>query len=406
MSSAFDELSERGFIAQLTHEDEIRDLLKNHKVVFYAGFDPTADSLHVGHLLPIMAMSHLQRAGHKPIALVGGGTAMIGDPTGKEEMRQMLTTEGIDSNILSIKTQLAHFIDFSNDHAILVNNGDWIREINYVEFLREIGVHFSVNRMLTAECFKMRMEKGLSFLEFNYMLLQAYDFLLLNRKYGCTLQVGGDDQWSNILAGADLIRRKEQKEVYGMTFKLITTSSGKKMGKTEKGAVWLDPRKTSPYEYFQYWRNVDDGDVIKFLNLFTYLERAELDRLSQLKGEELNEAKKILAFEATKIVHGEEEALKAKMAALSLFEGGGDTGNVPETEFKLVPETTVLDLFLAAGLISSKSDGRKLIQQSGLTMNNDILKKHDTSVTMESANNDGLIVLKKGKKSYHNIRLV
>jgi len=406
MPSAFETLNERGFIAQLTHEKEIPELLKNKKIAFYAGFDPTADSLHVGHLLPIMAMSHLQRAGHKPIALVGGATAMVADPTGKDEMRAMLSTEAIDANIVSIKAQLSRFLDFSAGGAILVNNADWIRPLNYIEFLREIGVHFSVNRMLTAECFRQRMEKGLTFYEFNYMLLQAYDFLVLNRKYGCLLQVGGDDQWSNILAGADLIRRKDQKEAFGMTFNLITTSSGKKMGKTEKGAVWLDPARTPPYEYFQFWRNVDDGDVMKFLNFFTYLDAAELSNLAKLKGEGLNEAKKVLAFEATKIVHGQAEAEKAKKAAESLFEGGGEAGNIPVTEFALNADATVLDLFLAAKLISSKSEGRKLIQQAGLSVNNEPVKSHDTPVTKALSGDKGVVVLRKGKKAYHHIKLV
>jgi tyrosyl-tRNA synthetase len=406
MNSAYDTLSERGFIAQLSHENEIKELLKNKKVVFYAGFDPTADSLHAGSLLPIMAMSHLQRAGHKPIALVGGATAMVADPTGKDEMRAMLSTGAIDANIVKIKAQLSCFLDFGQGGAIMVNNADWIRPLNYVEFLREIGVHFSVNRMLTAECFRQRMEKGLTFYEFNYMLLQAYDFLILNRKYGCVLQVGGDDQWSNILAGADLIRRKDQKEAFGMTFNLITTSGGKKMGKTEKGAVWLDPAKTPPYEYFQYWRNVEDESVVKFLNFFTYLETAEILKLSKLKGEELNEAKKVLAFEATKIVHGKEEAEKAKKAAESLFEGGGDAGSIPVTEFPLNAGTTVLDLFLAAKLISSKSEGRKLIAQAGLSVNDEAVKSHGMPATQSLVNEKGVIVLKKGKKSYHYIKVV
>ncbi|MBL8026754.1 MAG: tyrosine--tRNA ligase, partial [Fibrobacteres bacterium] len=294
MSTAYDILKKRGFLAQLTHEKEIIELFASKKLTFYAGFDPTADSLHVGHLLPIMAMAHMQRQGHRPIALLGGATAMIGDPTGKDEMRNMLSTETIDGNIKAIGKQMAHFLDFSEGKAVLVNNGDWIRPINYVSFLREIGVHFSVNRMLTAECFKQRLEKGLTFLEFNYMLLQAYDFLHLNREYGCILEVGGDDQWSNILAGADLIRRKEHKDAFGLTFNLIMTSDGRKMGKTEKGAVWLDPARTSPYDYYQYWRNVQDADTVRFLNLFTFLPDEEIAKLATLKDQEINEAKKIL----------------------------------------------------------------------------------------------------------------
>jgi len=406
MPSAFDVLAERGFVAQCTHPGELPKLLAEKKVSFYAGFDPTADSLHAGHLLPIMAMAHLQRAGHRPIALVGGATAMVGDPTGKDEMRSMLSVGTIDANIRCIKAQLSRFLDFSNDRALIVNNGDWIRPLNYVEFLREIGVHFSVNRMLTAECFKQRMEKGLTFLEFNYMIMQAYDFLHLNRKFGCVLQVGGDDQWSNILAGADLIRRKEQKEAYGLTFNLIMTADNKKMGKTEKGAVWLDAEKTSPYEYYQYWRNVHDRDVEKFLCFFTFLPMAEISKLAALKDNEINEAKKTLAFEATKIVHGEAEAEKAKMAAQSLFEGGSIGGAIPASEFTLQPNTVVIDLFLAAGLIESKSEGRKLIAQGGLSVNGKPVIAHDAPVSREMADGKGVIVLKKGKKSFHHLKIV
>jgi tyrosyl-tRNA synthetase len=406
MSSAFDTLKERGFLAQLTHENEIKELLSNSKLTFYAGFDPTADSLHVGHLLPIMAMSHMQRHGHKPVALVGGGTAMIGDPSGKQDMRKMLTTEDIDNNIAAIKKQLAHFIDFSDNKALLVNNGDWLREVNYVEFLRDIGVHFSVNRMLSAECFKIRLEKGLTFLEFNYMLFQAYDFLLLNQKYGCTLQIGGDDQWSNILAGADLIRKKERKDAFGMTFQLITTADGKKMGKTEKGALWLDPNRTSPYEYYQYWRNVQDADTAKFLNLFTFLPIDEIKRLASLKSAEINEAKKVLAFEATSIVHGKEAAEAAQKAALSLFSGESDGGSIPTVEFKISSNTTVLDIFLAGELIQSKSEGRKLIAQSGLTVNGNIVTTHEMAITEDLADTNGIIALKKGKKSHCHIKLL
>ncbi|MFH0921967.1 MAG: tyrosine--tRNA ligase [Fibrobacterota bacterium] len=405
MASAFDVLKERGFVAQCTHEKELPALLAEKKVSFYVGFDPTADSLHAGHLLPIMAMAHLQRAGHRPIALVGGATAMVGDPTGKDEMRSMLSVENIDANIGCIKAQLSRFLDFSNDRALMVNNGDWIRPLNYVEFLREIGVHFSVNRMLTAECFKQRMEKGLTFLEFNYMIMQAYDFLHLNRKYGCVLQVGGDDQWSNILAGADLIRRKDQKEAYGLTFNLIMTADNKKMGKTEKGAVWLDANRTSPYDYYQYWRNVHDKDVEKFLCFFTFLSLDEIKKLAALKDNEINEAKKRLAFEATSIVHGKEAAEKARVAAQSLFEGGNEGGAIPSSEFNLQPDTQVIDLFIASGLIDSKSEGRKLIAQGGLSVNANAVTAHDAPVSHEMTDKNGVIVLKKGKKNFHHLKI-
>ncbi|OGS37709.1 MAG: tyrosine--tRNA ligase [Elusimicrobia bacterium RIFOXYB2_FULL_49_7] len=406
MASVFDILKERGFLAQLTHEEEIQHLLASNKVTLYAGFDPTSDSLHVGHLLPIMAMAHFQHHGHLPIALVGGGTAMIGDPTGKEEMRQMLTPESIDININALQQQLSHFIDFSENHAKMVNNGDWIRSLNFVEFLREIGPHFSVNRMLTAECFKLRLERGLSFIEFNYMLLQAYDFLLLNKKYGCQLQIGGDDQWSNILAGIDLIRRKERKEAYGLTLTLITTASGKKMGKTEKGAVWLSSTKTSPYDYYQFWRNTDDKDVKRFLSLFTFLPMEEIEALAALSGQDINTAKKALAFEATAIVHGKEAAAKAAETTTALFETGGNTANAPTTEIRLSESLAVLDLFLAAGLITSKSEGRKLIGQKGLSLNDETLSGWDMKITRELADKEGFLLLRKGKKLFHRIKLM
>ena len=331
--NAYDVLKERGFVEQMTHEEEIRQLFSTGEpITFYIGFDPTADSLHVGHFLTVMAMAHMQRCGHRPICLMGGGTGMIGDPTGKSDMRRMMTIEEIDHNVSCFKKQLSHFIDFDNDKAIIVNNADWLRNLNYIEFLREIGVSFSVNRMLTAECFKTRMEKGLSFLEFNYMIMQAYDFLELNKRYGCVLQLGGNDQWSNIIAGVDLIRRRESKPAYGMTFSLLTNSEGKKMGKTENGAVWLDPAKTSPYEFYQYWRNIGDKDVAKCLALLTFLPMEEVNRLSALEGSEINKAKEILAFELTKIVHNEQEAIKAQEAAKSLFGKGTAGGSVPTTE--------------------------------------------------------------------------
>ncbi|HYE11826.1 MAG TPA: tyrosine--tRNA ligase, partial [Patescibacteria group bacterium] len=354
--NAFDVLKERGFIQQVTHEEPVRELLGKESVTFYIGFDPTADSLTIGHFLTVMAMAHMQRAGHRPIALIGGGTAMVGDPTGKTDMRKMLTKEGIEHNSQCFKKQFEKFIDFEDDKAIMENNANWLLNLNYVDFLREIGVHFSVNRMLTADCFKSRMEKGLSFLEFNYMLMQGYDFLELYRRYGCRIQLGGDDQWSNIIAGADLIRRVEGAEAYGMTFTLLTTSEGKKMGKTESGAIWLDPEKTSPYDFYQYWRNVDDVDVEKCLALMTFLPMDEVRRLGSLPGEKINEAKKALAFEMTKIIHGEEEAVKAQKAAEALFGGRGDSESIPTTEISLEQLTeglNILDALVLTGLAPS-----------------------------------------------------
>lgn len=401
--SAFDVLKERGFISQLTHEDEIKELLEKEKVTFYIGFDPTADSLHVGHFITVMAMAHMQREGHRPIALVGGGTGMIGDPSGKTDMRKMLTKEDIEHNVNSIKAQLGRFIDFSDDKAIIANNADWLLNLNYINFLRDIGVCFSVNRMLTAECFKQRMEKGLSFLEFNYMLMQGYDFLELYRRYGCVLELGGDDQWSNIIAGADLIRRKENKPAFGMTFTLLTNSEGKKMGKTEKGALWLDPEKTSPYDFYQYWRNVNDADVEKCLSLLTFLPMDEVRRLSSLKDKEINEAKKVLAFEVTKLVHGEDEALKAKQAAEALFGAGGDLGNIPtSTISKDKLGQKILDILIEASVLPSKSEGRRLIQQGGLTVNNEKITDMDTVID-ESFFKDGKMLVRRGKKNYNQI---
>ena len=404
-NNVYDILKERGFIAQLTHEEEIRDLLANQKVTFYIGFDPTADSLHVGHFLQMMVMAHMQRAGHKPIALIGGGTAMIGDPSGRSDMRKMMTRETIDHNADNFKKQLSKFIDFTNDRAIMVNNADWLLELNYVSFLRDIGVHFSVNRMLTAECFKSRLEKGLTFIEFNYMLMQSYDFLVLNQKYGCSIQLGGDDQWFNILGGIDLIRRVDSKEAYGMTFTLLTTSEGKKMGKTEKGALWLDAEKTSPYDFFQYWRNVDDSDVIKCLKLLTFLPMEEIRKLEQLKNEQINEAKKVLAYEVTKLVHGEEEAVKARQLAEALFGGGGSTVNMPTTEIpasELEAGIGILDLLLATGLIPSKGEGRRLVQQRGIYIEEAPVASIDFIVGKELFKN-GELIIKKGKKTYHKI---
>lgn len=402
MTNVFDTLKERDLIAQITHEDEIRELLGKEKVTFYIGFDPTADSLHVGHFLQMMVMAHMQRAGHRPIAILGGGTAMIGDPTGKSDMRKMLTREQLDHNAACFKKQLSKFVDFTDDKALMLNNADWFLNLNYMEFLRDIAVHFSVNRMLTAECFKSRMEKGLTFLEFNYMLLQGYDFYKLNREYGCVLELGGDDQWSNILGGIELIRKKTGKQAYGMTFTLLTTSQGKKMGKTESGALWLDPEKTSPYEFYQYFRNVDDEDVIRCLKLITFVPMDEIRRLEKLQGQELNEAKRILAFEVTKLVHGEEEAKKAMETAESLFGNRGNTENMPTTAMALdADDFGLLDVMQKAGLIGSKGEGRRLIEQGGISV--DDQKVTDVAYRLTKEQIAAGVVIKKGKKVYHRI---
>ncbi len=406
--SVFNTLNERGFIKQTTHQEPLYEVLEKEKVTFYIGFDPTADSLHVGSLLPIMAMAHMQRAGHRPIAILGGGTAMIGDPSGKTDMRKMLTQETIDHNASCFKKQLSRFIDFNNDRALMVNNGDWLLGLKYIEFLREIGSQFSVNRMLTAECFKTRMEKGLSFIEFNYMLLQSYDFLVLFRKYGCKLQMGGDDQWSNILYGADLIRRLEGKEAYGITFPLLTTSSGKKMGKTEAGAVWLDPAKTSPFEFYQYWRNTEDQDVERFLKLYTFLPMDEVRRLGALKDREINDAKKVLAFEVTKLAHGEEEARKAEASASAFFGGGGNQDDMPTfdlDETELAKGITIVDLVVMAGLADSKSEARRLVTQGGITLGDEKVTEFNRVVCVSDFNDRKLLV-KKGKKQFQVIKLI
>lgn len=405
MSNVYDILLERGYIKQTTHEDEIKELLSKEKIAFYIGFDPTAESLHIGHFLPLMMMSHMQKAGHKPIALVGGGTVMVGDPSGKTDMRKMLSRETIDRNVACIKSQLERFIDFDNDKAIMANNADWLLNLNYVEFIREIGVHFSVNRMLTAECFKQRLEKGLSFLEFNYMLMQGYDFLELFRRYGCVMQLGGDDQWSNMLAGADLIRRKEGKPAFAMTCTLLTNSEGNKMGKTVNGALWLDKEKTSPYEFYQYWRNVDDADVEKCLALLTFLPMDEVRRLGALEGSEINEAKKVLAYEVTKLIHGEEEAQKAKEASEALFGAGKDMSNVPTssiTRDKL--NSSLLDILVETKIIPSKGEGRRLIQQGGLNINDNKVTDVNLIIT-ENDFVDGTIIIRRGKKNYNRIVL-
>ncbi|MBE7010645.1 MAG: tyrosine--tRNA ligase [Ruminococcaceae bacterium] len=402
MTNVYDILKERGLIAQTTHEEEIRELLGREKVTFYIGFDPTADSLHVGHFLQMVVMRHMQNAGHRPIALVGGGTGMVGDPSGRTDMRQMMTVETINYNCERFKEQLSTVVDFSDDKAIMVNNADWLRSLNYIEFLRDIGSCFSVNEMLRAKCFQTRLEKGLSFIEFNYMLMQSYDFLMLNQKYDCKLELGGDDQWSNILGGIDLVRRKENKQVYGMTFTLLTTADGKKMGKTAKGALWLDPKKTSPYDFYQYFRNVDDEDVIRCLKLITFVPMEEIRELEKLTGQELNQAKRILAYEVTKLVHGEEEAKKAMETAESIFGNKGNTENMPTTTMELSEaDYGLLDVMMLAKLIPSKGEGRRLIEQGGVSVNDE--KITDTAYRLTAdAIREG-VVIKKGKKVYHRV---
>ena len=402
----YDELVARGLIAQVTDEDEIRDLVNNGKAVFYIGFDPTADSLHVGHFMALCLMKRLQMAGNKPIALIGGGTGMVGDPSGRSDMRQMLTKETIEHNCDCFKKQMSRFIDFSDGKALMVNNADWLLDLNYVELLRDVGACFSVNRMLTAECYKQRMEKGLSFLEFNYMIMQSYDFLELYKRYGCNMQFGGDDQWSNMLGGTELIRKKLGKDAYAMTITLLLNSEGKKMGKTQKGAVWLDPEKTSPYEFYQYWRNVADADVLKCIRMLTFLPLEEIDKMDIWEGSQLNTAKEILAFELTKLVHGEEEATKAQQAAKALFSNGGNTDNMPTTE--LSPddftdgEVSVIDVMLKAGIIKSKGEGRRLVDQGGVSVDDEKIK--DTLFTLKVSDFEkGHVIVKKGKKVFHKV---
>ena len=404
-NNVFDVLKERGLIAQTTHEDEIRELLGKEKVTFYIGFDPTADSLHVGHFLQMVVMRHMQNYGHRPIALVGGGTGMVGDPSGRTDMRQMMTPEVIDHNCECFKKQLSSVVDFSEGKAIMVNNADWLLKLNYVDFLREIGTCFSVNKMLTAECFKQRLEKGLSFLEFNYMLMQSYDFLMLSREYGCKMELGGDDQWSNILGGIDLCRRKDQKQVYGMTFTLLTNSEGKKMGKTASGAVWLDPEKTSPYDFYQYWVNVQDADVINCLKLLTFIPMDQIRQMEKWEGAELNEAKRILAYEVTKLVHGEEEATKCKSVAEALFKKGGISEDMPTTVISDAVGMGILDVLAQTGLVPSKGEGRRLIQQNGLSVNDEKVTDVNMVVTAEMFT-DNAMIIKKGKKVFHKVSLV
>ena len=403
--SVLDTLYERGFVHQLTHDEEIRELLETEKITFYIGFDPTADSLHVGHFLGMMVMAHMQRAGHRPICLIGGGTAMIGDPSGKTDMRKMMTAETIAHNGECFKKQMRRFIDFTDDKALMMNNADWLMKLNYVEMLRSVGASFSVNRMLTADCFKQRLERGLSFLEFNYMIMQAYDFLELYRLTGCVMQMGGADQWSNILAGADLIRRKEAKPAFGLTFTLLTTSDGRKMGKTEKGALWLDPEKTSPYDFYQYWRNVDDAAVAKCLALLTFLPMEEVRRLASLKDQEINMAKKVLAFEVTQLVHGQEEAEKAKQAAEALFGGAGALDNAPTvTISREIIGGKLVDILTSAGIFASKGEARRLIQGGGLYVKDEKVVDPDALLMLDQFESDSLLI-RKGKKSFHRLVL-
>lgn len=403
--SIFDVLTERGFIKQVSHEQEIRELLEKEKITFYIGFDPTADSLHVGHFVGLMVMSHMQRAGHRPICLLGGGTGMVGDPSGKDTMRKMMTPEIINYHIECFKKQMQRFIDFSEDKALMVNNADWLLDLNYIQLLREVGVHFSVNRMLTAECFKQRLEKGLSFFEFNYMIMQSYDFLELFKKHNCVMQLGGDDQWSNVLAGADLIRRKEGKPAFCFTFKLLTTSDGRKMGKTEKGALWLDPQKTTPYEFYQYWRNIDDADVENCLALLTFLPMDEVRRLGSLQDKEINTAKAVLAYEVTKLVHGEAEANSAKTASEALFGEGSDMQNVPTIELNQADlGQKLLDVLCTHKVFASKSEARRMIEQGGLYVAGQVVNSIDY-ILEANAFTDNSLMVRRGKKNYYRLLL-
>ena len=403
----YEELVERGLIAQVTDEEKIRDLVNNGKAVFYIGFDPTADSLHVGHFMALTLMKRLQEAGNKPIALIGGGTAMIGDPSGRTDMRQMMTQETIQHNCDCFKKQMSRFIDFGEGKAMMVNNADWLLDLNYINVLREVGACFSVNRMLNAECYKQRMEKGLSFLEFNYMIMQSYDFYALYQKYGCNLQFGGDDQWSNMIGGMELIRRKLGKEANAMTITLLTNSEGKKMGKTQKGAVWLDAEKTTPYEFYQYWRNVDDGDVIKCMKLLTFIPMEEINEYAKLEGAELNKAKEALAYSLTTLVHGEEEAAKAQAAAKALFAGGADDSNMPSTVIDKADledgKITLLSIMTKAGMIKSNGEGRRLIQQGGVSVDDEKISDVFHAVTAEQLEKG--IIVKKGKKVFRKFTL-
>ncbi|NLX83567.1 MAG: tyrosine--tRNA ligase [Clostridiales bacterium] len=401
-------LKERGFIAQVTHEEELYKQLEREPTVFYVGFDPTAPSLHFGHFIPMLAMRHMQNAGHIPLALIGGATVQIGDPSGKSELRQMLTLEAIQHNVDKIHSQISKFIDFSDNKALMANNADWLTKLNYLDFIREIGVHFSVNRMITAECYKQRLERGLTFLEFNYMLMQSYDFLELFRRYNCRLQMGGDDQWSNILAGADLIRRKEREPAFACTFKLLMNSEGNKMGKTERGALWLDPELCSPYEFYQYWRNIADSDVPNCLSMLTFLPMDEVRRLSALQGSEINEAKMALAFEATKMIHGEEEAQKAQQASAALFSGDGSMDDVPTYEFtaqQLMEDNRLSTLLFLCGLCSSRSQARTMIMQGAVLADDNKIEDPETRLNEDDFTSDGLL-LRRGKKNYCRVILI
>ena len=402
----YDELVARGLIAQVTDEKEIKELINNGKATFYIGFDPTADSLHVGHFMALCLMKRLQMAGNKPIVLIGGGTAQIGDPSGRTDMRQMMTTETINHNVECFKKQMSRFIDFGEGKAIMVNNADWLMDLNYVDVLREVGAHFSVNRMLTAECYKQRMEKGLSFLEFNYMIMQSYDFYTLFQKYGCNMEFGGDDQWSNMLGGTELIRRKLGKDAYAMTINLLLNSEGKKMGKTQSGAVWLDPNKTTPFEFFQYWRNVSDADVLKCIRMLTFLPLEEIDKMESWEGAQLNEAKEILAFELTKLVHGEEEATKAKEASHALFAGGANNANMPTVTVTAEDfpdgELDIMAVLVKAGLCDSRGDGRRNIQQGGVSVADEKVTDISTKYTLDDFKGEGLII-RRGKKKFAKV---
>jgi tyrosyl-tRNA synthetase len=406
--NVFDTLHSRGYLAQVTHAEEVRQLLAQPGTTFYIGFDPTADSLHVGHFVQMMVMAHLQRAGHRPIVLLGGGTGMVGDPSGRSDLRQVLTPETIRDNVRRFREQMTILLDFAPGQALLVDNAEWLLPLNYVDFLRDIGAHFSVNRMLTADCFRQRLERGLSFLEFNYMLMQAYDFLVLYRRFGCRMQLGGDDQWSNILAGIDLIRRKDQGEAYGMTFKLLTTKAGAKMGKTAGGAIWLDPQKTSPYDFYQYWRNIDDADVSDCLKLLTFVSLAEIEALAGLRDEAINEAKQKLAYEVTRIVHGQEAAGLARQQAAELFGGDGRSSQMAGTALtraQLDSNLVLLDCLVAAGMIPSKGEGRRLIAQNGLTLNGQAVSDFARLLTADDMIN-GEAIVRKGKKGFHRFYLV
>ena len=402
----YDELVARGLIAQVTDEEEIKDLINNGKATFYIGFDPTADSLHVGHFMALCLMKRLQMAGNKPIALIGGGTAMIGDPSGRTDMRQMMTPETIQHNCDCFKKQMSRFIDFSDGKALMVNNADWLMDLNYIDVLREVGAHFSVNRMLTAECYKQRMEKGLSFLEFNYMIMQSYDFYTLYQKYGCNMEFGGDDQWSNMLGGTELIRRKLGKDAYAMTINLLLNSEGKKMGKTQSGAVWLDPEKTSPFDFFQYWRNVADSDVLKCIRMLTFLPLEEIDAMESWEGAQLNQAKEILAFELTKLVHGEEEATKAREASHALFAGGGDSAHMPTVELSAADfadgDMDILALLVKTELAPSRSDARRAVEQGGVSVADEKVTDIKTAYNADFFGADGLVV-KRGKKKFMKV---